>query len=150
MTAHPRSFDTAIDPVKLDRLAEVAVKVGLQLQPGQDLLLTAPSVALPLVRKVTEHAYKAGAGIVTSFFSDEELTLARYRYGHDTSFDRTPNWLYQGMAKAFSENTARLEIVGDMSMLLSGQDPAKVLLVCKANSKAYQPSPLFITTTLFN
>ena len=45
-----------IDPVKLDRLAEVAVKVGLQLQPGQDLLLTAPSVALPLVRKVAEHA----------------------------------------------------------------------------------------------
>ncbi|MDU6373240.1 MAG: aminopeptidase, partial [Bradyrhizobium sp.] len=69
MTAHPRNFDAAIDPVKLDRLAEVAVKVGLQLQPGQDLLLTAPSVALPLVRKVAEHAYKAGAGIVTSFFS---------------------------------------------------------------------------------
>src|SRR5438105_15948363 len=40
MTAHLHS--PAIDPVKLDRLAEVAVKVGLQLQPGQDLLLTAP------------------------------------------------------------------------------------------------------------
>ena len=42
MTAHVSNFDAAIDPVKLDRLAEVAVKVGLQLQPGQDLLLTAP------------------------------------------------------------------------------------------------------------
>ena len=72
MTAHQRNLSPAIDPVKLDRLDEVAVKVGLQLQPGQDLLLTAPSIALPLVRKVAEHAYKAGAGIVTSFFSDEE------------------------------------------------------------------------------
>ncbi|WP_315734857.1 MULTISPECIES: aminopeptidase [unclassified Bradyrhizobium] len=140
MTAHPRNFDAAIDPVKLDRLAEVAVKVGLQLQPGQDLLLTAPSVALPLVRKVAEHAYKAGAGIVTSFFSDEELTLARYRFGHDNSFDRAADWLYQGMAKAFSENTARLAIVGDNPMLLSGQDPAKVARASKANSKAYQPA----------
>ncbi|MEN3289322.1 MAG: aminopeptidase, partial [Bradyrhizobium sp.] len=36
MNAH--QLPPAIDPVKLDRLAEVAVKVGLQLQPGQDLL----------------------------------------------------------------------------------------------------------------
>ena len=47
MTAHQRNVSASIDPVKLDRLAEVAVKVGLRLQPGQDLLLTAPSVALP-------------------------------------------------------------------------------------------------------
>ena len=140
MTAHQRNLEAAIDPVKLDRLAEVAVKVGLRLQPGQDLLLTAPSVALPLVRRVAEHAYKAGSGLVTSFFSDEELTLARYRFGHDAGFDRAADWLYQGMAKAFSENTARLAIVGDNPMLLSGQDPAKVARASKANSKAYQPA----------
>ena len=86
MTAHQRNVSASIDPVKLDRLAEVAVKVGLQLQPGQDLLLTAPSVALPLVRRIAEHAYKAGAGIVTPFLSDEEITLARYRYGHEAEF----------------------------------------------------------------
>ena len=47
MTAHQRNLPASIDPVKLDRLAEVAIKVGLQLQPGQDLLLTAPSAAMP-------------------------------------------------------------------------------------------------------
>src|SRR6185312_7498750 len=140
MTAHQRSVSASIDPVKLDRLAEVAVRVGLQLQPGQDLLLTAPSVALPLVRKIAEHAYKAGAGIVTPFLSDEEITLARYRYGHNESFDRAAGWLYEGMAKAFSANTARLAIVGDNPMLLSGEDPAKVARASKANSIAYQPA----------
>src|SRR6478752_6807790 len=140
MTAHQRNVSASIDPVKLDRLAEVAVKVGLQLQPGQDLLLTAPSVALPLVRRIAEHAYRAGAGIVTPFLSDEEITLARYRYGHDESFDRAAGWLYEGMAKAFSANTARLAIVGDNPMLLSGEDPAKVARASKANSIAYQPA----------
>ncbi len=86
MTAHQRNLYASIDPVKLDRLAEVAVKVGLRLQEGQDLLLTAPAVALPLVRKIGEHAYKAGAGIVTPILSDEELTLARYRFGHEFEF----------------------------------------------------------------
>jgi aminopeptidase len=131
---------TSIDPVKLDRLAEVAVKVGLGLRPGQDLLLTAPAIALPLVRRIAAHAYKAGAGIVTPILSDEEMTLARYRHGHDNSFDRAANWLYEGMAKAFSDNTARLAIVGDNPMLLSGEDPSKVARASKANSMAYQPA----------
>src|SRR5207253_10627935 len=128
------------DPVKLVRHAEEAVKVGLRLQPEQDLLLTAPSVALPLVRRIAEHAYKAGAGLVTPFLSDEEITLSRYRYGHNDSFDRAAGWLYEGMAKAFTQNTARLAIVGDNPMLLSGEDPAKVARASKANSMAYQPA----------
>ena len=140
MTAHQRNLSASIDPVKLDRLAEVAIKVGLQLQPGQDLLLTAPAAAMPLVRRVVEHAYKAGAGLVTPFFSDEELTLARYRYANDASFDRAASWLYEGMAKAFGANTARLAIVGDNPMLLSGEDPTKVARASKANSIAYQPA----------
>ena len=140
MTAHERNSSTPIDPVKLDRLAEVAVKVGLQLRAGQDLLLTAPAVAMPLVRRIAEHAYKAGAGLVTPLFSDEEVTLSRFRFGHDGSFDRAANWLYQGMAQAFSANTARLAVVGDDPMLLSGEDPAKVARASKANSIAYQPA----------
>jgi aminopeptidase len=131
---------TPIDPVKLDRLAEVAVKVGLGLRPGQDLLVTAPAIALPLVRRIAAHAYKAGAGIVTPILSDEEMTLARYRHGHDSSFDHAANWLYEGMAKAFSDNTARLAIVGDNPMLLSNEDPSKVARASKANSMAYQPA----------
>ncbi|AND92816.1 MULTISPECIES: aminopeptidase [Bradyrhizobium] len=135
-----RITSTPIDPAKLDRLAEVAVKVGLGLRPGQDLLLTAPAIALPLVRRIAVHAYKAGAGIVTPILSDEEMTLARYRHGHDNSFDRAAGWLYEGMAKAFSDNTARLAIVGDNPMLLSGEDPSKVARASKANSMAYQPA----------
>jgi aminopeptidase len=139
MTIHHPALP-AIDPVKLDRLAEVAIKVGLQLQPGQDLYLTAPVGALPLVRRIAEHAYKAGAGLVTPLLSDEEITLARYKYGHDASFDRAASWLYEGVAKAFDANTARLAIVGDNPMLLAEQDSAKVSRANKANSMAYQPA----------
>ena len=140
MTLHDRSISASIDMVKLDRLAEVAIKVGLALQPGQDLLLTAPSAALPLVRKIAEHAYQAGAGLVTPILSDEAITLARYRFAADESFDRAADWLYQGMAKAFDANTARLAIVGDNPMLLAREDPAKVARASKANSIAYRPA----------
>jgi aminopeptidase len=143
MTVHQRPQDqrpSAIDPTKLDKLAEVAIRVGLNLQPGQDLFLTAPVAALPLVRRIAEHAYKAGAGIVTPMLSDEEVTLARYRHAPDASFDKAPGWLYAGVAKAFAANTARLAVVGDNPMLLANEDPAKVGRASKANSLAYQPA----------
>src|SRR3978361_2294254 len=140
MTVHDRNISASIDPVKLDRLAEVAIKIGLQLQPGQDLLLTAPAIALPLVRRIAEHAYKAGAGLVTPILSDEAVARSRYQFGHDAGFDRAAGWLYEGMSKAFAANTARLAIAGDNPMLLSGQDPAKVSRASKANSVAYQPA----------
>ncbi len=139
MTTSP-DVAAAIDPDKLDRLAEVAVKVGLRLERGQDLFLTAPIAALPLVRRIAAHAYAAGAGLVTPLFSDEEVTLARYRNAPAESFDRAPAWLYDGVAKAFSANTARLAIVGDNPMLLSGEDPQKVSRANKANALAYQPA----------
>jgi aminopeptidase len=129
-----------IDPQKLDKLAELAIKVGLGLREGQDLFMTSPTSALPLARKIAEHAYKAGAGLVTTIFSDEDMTLARYRYGHDLSFDRAPGWLYEGVAKAFDENTARLAISGDNPMLLGKEDPEKVGRANRANSKAYRPA----------
>jgi len=140
MTVHERNISASIDPIKLDRLAEVAIKVGLQLKPGQDLLLTAPATALPLVRKVAEHAYRAGAGLVTPILSDEAVTLARYRFAPDDGFDRAAGWLFDGMSKAFAGNTARLAIVGDNPMLLAGEDPVKVARASKANSIAYQPA----------
>ena len=140
MTTQPRHISASIDEVKLDRLAEVAVKVGLRLEAGQDLFLTAPATALPLVRRVAEHAYRAGAGLVIPILSDEHVILSRFRFGADASFDRAPSWLYDGVAKAFDANTARLAIVGEDPMLLAGQDPVKVARANKANSVAYQPA----------
>jgi aminopeptidase len=140
MNAYERKEPIPIDPVKLDRLAQVAVRVGLQLEAGQDLLMTAPTTALPLVRRVAEHAYRAGAGLVTPILSDEVVTLSRYRFGQDAGFDRAADWLYDGMATAFAGNTARLAIVGDNPMLLAGEDPIKVARASKANSIAYKPA----------
>ncbi|MCX5515550.1 aminopeptidase [Kaistia algarum] len=125
---------------KLDRLGEVAVRVGLGLQKGQELVMTAPIEALPLVRRITEHAYRAGASLVTTLFSDDETTLMRFRHAPDGSFDIASGWLYEGMAGAFRNGAARLAIAGDNPALLSGQDGDKVSRANRARSKAYQPA----------
>lgn len=131
---------SVIDLIKLDRLAEVAVKVGLNLQQDQDLVLTAPTAALPLVRRIAHHAYKVGAGIVTPILNDEVISLTRFEEASDNSFDHAPNWLYEGMAKAFSNGAARLAIAADNPLLLCKQDSGKISRLNKSLSMAYQPA----------
>ena len=143
-TANSLSFEE-----KLDRLAQVAVRVGLGLgaegAPTQELVMSASIEALPLGRRITEHAYKAGAILVTTLYSDEESSLLRYRYAPDKSFDRVANWLQDGIAAAYRGGAARLGIAGGDPALLSKQDPAKVGRANVAFSKANQPAMELIT-----
>ncbi|MCK0208637.1 aminopeptidase [Starkeya koreensis] len=132
--------DTLSHEERLDRLGQVAVHVGLGLRPGQELVMTASIDALPLVRRITEHAYRAGASLVTTLFSDEEATLARFRHAPDDSFDAASGWLYEGMANAFKSGAARLAISGENPSLLANEDPEKVSRANRARSKAYMPA----------
>ncbi len=143
-------LDTPEFAKNLDRLAEVAVRAGLGLAPGQELVMTANLDALTLARRIAEHAYKAGASLVTTLFTDEPTALLRFRYGSEASFDAAPAWLYEGMAQAYRSGAARLAITGNDPALLSKEDPEKVSRVNRATSKAYRPALELITREEIN
>ena len=70
---------------KLQQYAELTLKVGLNLQPGQRLLMGVPIYntgvpleAAPLVRMLVAEAYKMGAKLVDVIWGDDEVLLARY------------------------------------------------------------------------
>jgi aminopeptidase len=130
---------------KLDRLAEVAVRIGLNLREGQGLVITAPTEAIPLVRLITAQAYKAGARYVTPLFTDDDIVLSRYRYAPDSSFDFAPSWYYDALAAAYKSGAARLAITGSNPALLAGQDHGKVARANVATSRAYKPALELIT-----
>jgi aminopeptidase len=139
------SFASLSFDEKLDRLAEVAVRVGLGLREGQELVLTAPIEALPLVRRITDHAYRAGALLVTTLFADDPCVLSRFEHAPDESFDYAPVWLQDAIATAFKNGAARMAIAGTNPALLGGQDPAKVARANVAASKAAKPAMELIT-----
>jgi aminopeptidase len=136
---------------KLDRLAALAVRVGLNLRAGQEVVMTAPLDAMPLVRRIVEHAYKAGATLVTPLISDDAVSLARYRHAYpEAAFDVAPGWLFNAMADAFRGGAARLAVVGEDPTLLAGQNPDKVARANKARSIAYRPALELITSFAIN
>jgi len=145
MTPTATAPETRTPAQNLDLLANVAVNVGLGLKPGQELVMTASTDALPLARRITEHAYRAGASLVTTLLADDESTLLRYHFAPDASFDRAAGWLYDGMAAAFKSGAARLAIAGGNPALLGNEDPDKVGRANRAVSQAYRPALEHIT-----
>ena len=142
--------DLPFDAKMLDRLAEVSIRVGLNLQEGQDLIITAPVESLPLVRRLSAEAYKSGAGVVSTILSDDLLTLTRYNHALDESLDAAPSWMFNGMAEAFDNNTARLAVSAANPLLLADQDPARVARAGKSMSLASKPAMERITNFVTN
>jgi len=131
--------------IRLDRLAEVAIHVGLGLAPGQELVITASVDAVPLVRRITAHAYKAGASLVTTLLTDEQATLLRFAHAPENSFDKAAGWLQDGVANAYRSGCARLAVTGGDPALLRNQNPKNVARANVAFSKASRPAMEIIT-----
>lgn len=146
----PSDFASLSFDEKLDRLARVAVRVGLNLQPGQELVITAPLDLVPFVRRVVEQAYKASAHVVTVLYVDDEATLARFQHAPDEAFDRTASWLADGIAAAYRSGGARMGITGANPALLKDQDPSRISRTNVATSKASKPAMELITRHAIN
>src|SRR5207237_938709 len=85
---------------KLERYGEIAVKVALNLQPGQRLLIIGPLMnggvsleAAPLVRNIAASAYRAGAELVEAIWGDEPMQLARFHHARPDTLGEFSKWL---------------------------------------------------------
>jgi len=112
----------------LQKYAELAVRVGLNLRPGQRLLVRAPSpygVAFehaPLVRYVAEAAYKAGARLVDVYWGDEQMELIRFAHAPRDSFAEFPKWKLAIPLEYAERGDAILTISATDPDLWAGQD----------------------------
>ena len=113
---------------QLQKYAELAVRVGVNLRPGQRLLVRAPApygVAFehaPLVHYIAEAAYKAGARLVDVFWGDEGMELIRFANAPRNSFTEFPKWKVVGPLEYAEKGDAILTISATDPDLLAGQD----------------------------
>jgi aminopeptidase len=114
----------------LEKYAEVIVKVGVNLQPGQRLVIGPPiSVEMgvlletaPLVRMITAKAYQAGARLVDVIWWDLELDLIRLKHAPRDSFREYSIWASGGAVKAAQSGDALLSLISPDHALFAGQD----------------------------
>lgn len=117
-------------------IAEVAVRVGVNLQPGQRLWVNAPIAHAAVVRAVATAAYRAGARDVKAEFHDELLGKIRMQEAPEEGLREFPAWLAAGLAEEAKGGTAFLSVIGSDPDLLSSVPPARVGMATKAAQQA--------------
>src|SRR5690348_15455518 len=78
---------------RLERYAELAVRVGANVQPGQEVFLFAAVEHHDLARALTRQAYRAGASYVNVLYSDMHARKAMIELGPDEALTYAPGWL---------------------------------------------------------
>ncbi|MDD9265863.1 aminopeptidase [Paenibacillus sp. GCM10023248] len=116
----------------LEKYAELIVRVGLNIQPGQTLWVNAPILQPELVRLISRKAYDAGAKHVHIEWQDEICTQIKYKHAPDDSFNEYPAWRAQALNELADKGGAYLWIDADDPELLKDADPARIAAYSKA------------------
>ena len=110
---------------RLERYAELCVRVGANVQPGQELFVEGLVDHAPLIRALTRQAYRAGASYVHVLYLDDHVKHAMIELGPDEALTYSPSW-----RKAFVEagsGNAFLATLGDPEPeLMADLDGARV------------------------
>ena len=94
------------------KYAEVAVKIGVNLQKGQDAIIFASTRQTNFVKYLVKECYKVGARKVRVEFHDEEIDKLNYKYESAKVLKNIDNWEIE-KAKARSEQLPVLIHVDD-------------------------------------
>lgn len=125
------SFNT-----KLLKYAELAVKVGVNIQKNQYLYISCSTDNLKLAQIITKLAYENGAKQVFVDLSDDELVRTRYEKAPKDSFDFFPPWKVQEREWLAENGAAFLSITSHNPDLLKGIEHEKIMAFQKASGKA--------------
>ena len=98
---------------RLDRYARLAVEVGCNLQPGQDLHVNCEPEHLELARAAAVAAYRAGARYVDVYIGDGRVRKAFIEHAPEDQLDWTPPWLVARLEHLAENQGAILLLVGD-------------------------------------
>lgn len=111
---------------KLENYALLAVKIGVNIQPGQKLVVNADIASAELVRLVVRKAYEAGAKLVKVNYSDEVVTRVRYDLAPSESFLEAPKWQADELEDLARNGAAFLTIISANPDMLNGVESSRI------------------------
>jgi aminopeptidase len=131
---------------RLEIYADLVVKIALNVQPGQRLLIIGPLAnggasleAAPLIRQIAKRAYKAGSPFVEAIWGDEALQLIRFRNAGRTTLGEYSAWLPKALENHVEAGHAVLSISANDPDLLKHESPDLVSTLLEATARDVRP-----------
>lgn len=119
----------------LQQYAELAVQVGVNIHPGQTLVVNAPISTAHFVRLIVKAAYGKGAKLVKVNWSDETVTRLHYDLAPDEAFSIEPKWFAAEMTELVEEGAAVLHVIAENPDLLNGVAQERIITSQKCAAK---------------
>lgn len=120
----------------LDKYAELAIKIGVNLQKGQTLVINAAIDAAEFVRLAVKKAYEAGALNVIVNWSDDIVSKTKYDLAPDEAFKEYPEWRAKEQEDLVKKGAAFMSVVSSSPDLLKGVNPERIANFNKVAGKA--------------
>ncbi|WP_350019435.1 aminopeptidase [Priestia flexa] len=120
----------------IEKYAELAVKVGVNIQPGQVLHISADVASASFVREIAKKAYEAGAKSVDVDFKDDYLVRLKYEKAADEVFEEFPAWRVQEREALVENGGAVLSVISSSPDLLKGVDGKRIATFQRVSGQA--------------
>ena len=124
---------------KIEQLAELAVKIGVNVLPGDKVQVYVPVDRADLARATVKKAYEAGAEQVLVEWTDDYKTLLDYTYSPTEVLSVVPDHVFNKNKELLEGGIKQIFIRGTNPELLKDIDPEKIQAVSKATSKVMHP-----------
>ncbi|MRX71638.1 aminopeptidase [Bacillus lacus] len=123
---------------RLEKYADLAVKVGVNIQEGQTLIINASLESAELVRILARKAYETGAKHVHLEWFDDHVNRTKYELAPDEAFQEYPEWKARGLEEMAEAGAAVISIVSSDPDLLKGINPKRIAAASKAAGMALE------------
>jgi aminopeptidase len=120
----------------LEKYGDLIVKVGINIQPGQTLVISSPIETAEFARMLSIRAYEAGAREVVMRWIDEQSTKIRYDWAAHEVFDEVPEWIQSFFNQYAMKDAAFISISASDPELMKHVDPKRISRQNKAMNLA--------------
>jgi aminopeptidase len=124
------------DKTRLNKLARLAVRTGVNVQKGQHVIVWATTEAVTLVREIVTEAYKAGAAKVSVDWSDDIVSHESLLYMDEEALTDVPAWLVHKTRHQMEEGACYISVSSPVPGLNADLDASKIQKASVARQKA--------------
>ena len=121
---------------KLREYAALLIKVGLNVQEGQTLVISSPVECAPFARMCASAAYDVGCREVVMNWHDDVMAREKYLRADGSIFDEVPTWRRHFFNDYANAGAAYLAIAAEDPENFKGVDPDRLVRAQRASGKA--------------
>ena len=129
-----------------DKLANLVVIKGVNVQKGQPVVIRANVRDAAFVRKIVKCAYEAGSGAVSVEWSDNDITKMAYEYETVEELSEVPQWKYDKVKHQHDRGACYISVLSDPPGVMADVDGEKI----KAANRAYYTKMADLMTYTMN